>query len=326
VAPPASAATTAASGLATLMGSYVSSTGLIGRSWWQAAVAQTTLETYEETTGDTRYSHVIPTAFKDHKASNFENSYMDDTGWWAWAWLEAYDLTKAHSYLAMAETDTNYMHKYWDATCKGGLWWNTSKTYKNAIPNELFLYVTAALHNRIPGDTKYLGWAKAEWSWFSHSGMINSSHLVNDGLTSSCQNNGETTWTYNQGVILAGLAALYQATGNTGLLSSAEQIANAAISHLTVSGILVEPCEPSSCGTDAESFKGIFVRSLRLLAHVAHTSAYGSFFQAQAASIVAHDANSGNHLGLQWRGPLTGLTSWSQASAEDALIAALGPP
>ena len=59
-----------------------------------------------------------------------------------------------------------------------------------------------------------LRWAKAEWSWFKGSGMINGSNLVNDGLTARCDNNHGTTWTYNQGVILAGLSQLYRATKN----------------------------------------------------------------------------------------------------------------
>jgi len=59
------------------------------------------------------------------------------------------------------------------------------------------------------------------------SGMINSEYLINDGLTNDCKNNGETTWTYNQGVILGGLHYLYQITGNATLLTIAEKIADA---------------------------------------------------------------------------------------------------
>jgi predicted alpha-1,6-mannanase (GH76 family) len=324
-AAPAAAATPQKAGMAELMLSYSSSTGRIGGSWWQAAVALSTLETYQQATGDTSYSYAIGTAFNDNKSNNFENSYMDDTGWWGLAWMQAYDITGQSQYLQMAETGANYIHGYWDSTCSGGVWWSTAKSYKNAIPNELFLELTAGLHNRISGDTKYLGWANSEWSWFHGSGMINGQNLVNDGLTSACANNGGTTWTYNQGVILAGLAELYRATGTSSLLTSAESIANAATGRLTSGGVLVEPCEPSSsCDQDQQSFKGIFVRGLKKLATTAGTSQYASFLSAQASSVEAHDTNSSNQLGLRWTGPIVDLTSYSQASAEDALVASLG--
>jgi predicted alpha-1,6-mannanase (GH76 family) len=324
--------TAAQDGMATLMGSYSSSTGLIGDNWWQSAVALSTLMTYEQATGDTSYDYAISTAFNDNKSGNFENSYMDDTGWWGLVWLQAYQITGSTQYLQMAETDANYIHGYWDSTCGGGLWWNTSKTYKNAIPNELFLDLTAGLHNAISGDTTYLSWAEAEWNWFSASGMINSSDLVNDGLNISssgaCSNNGGTTWTYNQGVILAGLTQLYKATGNSSLLTTAQGIANAAILHLNATGVLNEPC--TSCDTDQQSFKGIFVRGLKELSQALNTDEYASFFENQVNSIIPNDTNSGHQMGFLWQGPVSdpntpndGITSYSQASAEDALVAGL---
>ena len=323
-AKPAGAATTpAASAIATLMQSYNSGTGLIGSDgWWQSAVALSTVMTYEQATGDSSYDYAISAAFNDNQSGNFENDYLDDTGWWALVWIQAYDITGNAAYLQMAQTDATYMHSYWDSTCGGGVWWSTAKTSKNAIENELFLEVTAELHNRIPGDTTYLGWADTEWSWFSGSGMINGSHLVNDGITSSCQNNGETTWTYNQGVILAGLAALYKADGDSTLLTSAQAIADAATSGLTVNGVLVEPCEPN-CGADGPSFKGIFVRDLQAFAATADTTAYNTFTQAQAASIEASDTNSAGQIGLDWTGPIQGLTASAEASGAQALVAAL---
>jgi hypothetical protein len=225
----------------------------------------------------------------------------------------------------MAETIANYIHGYWDGTCSGGVWWSSAKAYKNAITNELFLELTAGLHNAIPGDTTYLGWANAEWSWFNASGMINGSYLVNDGLTSSCANNGETTWTYNQGVILGGLAQLYKATGTASLLTEANAIARAAIVTLNNGyGVLVEPCEPSSCDGDEWAFKGIFAYNLKYLSQVENTTGYASFFENQALSIEANDTNSSNQLGLQWTGPINTLTSGTQAAALDALIGELG--
>ena len=333
VTPSYDVLSAAENGMATLMGSYNSSTGLIGNTWWQAAVALSTLMTYQQATGDTQYSYAISAAFNDNKSGNFENSYMDDTGWWGLAWLQAYNITGNTQYLQMAETDANYIHGYWSSECGGGVWWNTSATYKAAIANELFLDLTAGLHNAISGDTTYLSWAKAEWSWFSSSGMINSKYLVNDGLSISsngtCSNNGGTTWTYNQGVILAGLTQLYQATGNSSLLTEAQNIADAAILNHNATGVLNEPC--TTCDSDQESFKGIFVRGLKELSNELNTEWYASFFENQVNSIIPNDTNSGNQMGFLWQGPVSdpnaspndGITSYSQASAEDALVAGL---
>ncbi|ACU72487.1 Ricin B lectin [Catenulispora acidiphila DSM 44928] len=322
-AVPAVSSPAAASGAKVLMAGYNSGNGLIGGDgWWTSAVALSTIMTYQQTTGDTSYSYAIAGAFNANKGSNFENDYMDDTGWWGLAWVQAYDITGNTAYLQMAQTDANYIHGYWDSVCGGGVYWSTAKSYKNAIPNELFLDLTAALHNRIAGDSTYLGWANAEWNWFNGSGMINGSHLINDGLTSGCQNNGQTVWTYNQGVILAGLSELSRATGNTGLLTTAETLANASTAHFNQNGIVVEPCEPN-CGADGPSFKGVYVRGLRSLATAAGTTAYNSYLQAQANSIIAHDTNSAGQLGLSWAGPIQSITSGSQASAEAALVAAL---
>ena len=96
--------TAAQAGMKTLMGSYNSSTGLIGNSWWQSAVALSTLMTYAQATGDTQYDYAISAAFNDNKSGNFENTYMDDTGWWGVAWLQAYQMTGNTQYLQMAET------------------------------------------------------------------------------------------------------------------------------------------------------------------------------------------------------------------------------
>jgi predicted alpha-1,6-mannanase (GH76 family) len=309
----------AAAGVKVLMDGYDSGTGLIGGGWWTSAVALSTVMTYQQTTGDTSYNYAISGAFTANKGSNFENSYLDDTGWWALAWVQAYDITGDVDYLHMAETDAAYIHGYWDSTCGGGVWWSTAKTYKNAIPNELFLELTAALHNRVAGDTTYLGWANAEWNWFNGSGMINGSHLINDGLNGSCQNNGQTAWTYNQGVVLAGLSELARATGNSGLLSTAETLANASTAYFSHNGVVVEPCEPN-CGADGPSFKGVYVRGLRTLASAAGTTAYDAFLQAQASSVVAHDTNSAGQFGLSWAGPVQSVSTGTQSSAEAALV------
>jgi rhamnogalacturonyl hydrolase YesR len=317
--------------MAELFTSYGVGTGLIGSSWWQAAVALSTVETYEQTTGDTSYNAAIEAAFDLNSGGNFENAADDDTAWWGLAWLQAYQLTHDSSYLSMAETEADYIHEDWDSTCGGGVWWQRSpRSYKNAIANELFLELTAWLHNDIRGDTKYLAWAKAEWSWFDQSGMINKDNLINDGLDNDCKNNDQPTWTYNQGVVLAGLAQLYRATGNRALLTEAERLATAAIKHLAVGGVLTEPCKTDACadqfGTSAQSFKGIFVSDLKVLAVTARTTQFNAFFKAQARSIEAHDTSPKHQFGVYWAGPIAGITPSSQASALDALVASINLP
>jgi len=268
--------------MAELMRFYRKTTGRIGGTWWQAGVALSTLETYAQTTGDRSDDFVIARAFSQNSGGSFEDKYDDDTGWWGLAWLQAYQLTGNRSYLAMAKTDANYIHQDWTSTCGGGVWWLRSPaSYKNAIANEVFLELTAWLHNAIHRDRKYLRWAKAEWSWFSRSGMINASDMVNDGLTASC--------------------------------------------HLTVDGVLTEACQ-AGCGADAQSFKGIFIQDLKVLAVAAKTTQFNAFFRRQARAIEADDTTSSHQLGMFWAGPAAQLTPASQASALDALVASVRLP
>ena len=84
----------------------------------------------------------------------------------------------------------------------------------------------------------------ASGSGSTPAGLIGPAGLVNDGLTADCTNNGGTTWTYNQGVIIGGLTALHDITGDGAYLGQAEAIAAAALRDLTVPpGILAEPGE-----------------------------------------------------------------------------------
>jgi predicted alpha-1,6-mannanase (GH76 family) len=82
----------------------------------------------------------------------------------------------------------------WPTTCgNGGIYWDSSRTYINAIANELFLSLAAHLANRVPSNSQYyVEWAEKEWEWFAASGMINSNYTINDGLTTACTNNGQT--------------------------------------------------------------------------------------------------------------------------------------
>lgn len=290
--------------------------------WWNAANCIEALENVIYANHDLQYLAILTNTFNLNSGGNFLNFYYDDEGWWANAWIRAYDLTGNTNFLQMAKTIFSDLTTGWSPTnCGGGVWWNKDQTnrYKNAIPNELFLLAAIRLHQRTPGDAgagSYFYWATNEWDWFNASGMINAQNLVNDGLTAGCVNNGLTTWTYNQGVVIGGLTDLYKVTGNLLYLDEAAAIANAATATLVdANGVLREPCESGNCGGDGPQFKGIFLRYLACLYDETRNPAYYNFLYKNAHATWFNDRNDFNQLGLHWDGPWDSDDAARQSSA-----------
>lgn len=288
--------------------------------WWNSANALTAIIDNARVSGMDSYEYVIARTYNTNSSAwdgNFINDYNDDTAWWGLAWVDAYDLTGVSDYLTTAEADANHINQYWDSTCGGGVWWSDSETYKNAITNALYVELNAALHNRIPGDTVFLQRAEAGWTWFQNSGMINSSNMINDGLTSACANNGETAWSYNQGVPLAALTELYKATGNASYLTEAETLANASTTNATLNpgGILFD----NGGGADVPTFKGVYVRDLGALNDEVSGKPYTSYLQRQASSAYANDRNSSDNYDQPWAGPFAETDAARTQSALDLM-------
>jgi len=301
--------------------------------WWNCANALTSVIAYTQRTGDKEYLGVVQRTFaagrRQHR--DFLVRFYDDNGWWGLAWVAAYDLTGEVSYLDAARTIFANLVSGWDDTCGGGVWWNTDRSYKNAITNELFLTLAVRLHQRSSGTSEYLDWAQREWDWFCARGLIGPDGLVNDGLDGNCQNNRGQTWTYNQGVVLGGLAALYEITGDAGYLRQGEAIAGAALAALTTPvpgarhGVLVEPGEHSTARSDGDrpQFKGIFMRNLYDFYRQSRQPAYREFILDNARSIWASNRTDSNQFGLHWAGPFDYADAARQSSALDALNAAV---
>ena len=315
----------AAAGIESLQKWYVPDTGLWKTTgWWNAANATTVLVRYSRLAATPEVKAAIENTFARNTARKFLNEYYDDEGWWALAWIDAFEWSREEKYLEMAEQIFADMTTGWDETCGGGIWWRKDRHYKNAIANELFLSVAARLSAgaREPARrSEYLEWAKREWQWFSASGMINASGLINDGLNESCRNNGRNTWTYNQGVILGGLSSLAAETGEKPLLERAQAIASAAISQLTDSeGILHDTCEPN-CGADGVQFKGIFARNLGVLNSAAPSPRFRTFLEASARRIC--QVQTADHrFGVMWSRPSDAVNAATQTSALDVILAA----
>lgn len=326
-----------------LMSSYDPGKAWFPSSWWNSAVALQTIGDYMQRTGDRRYLPQLDNTFEKDKGvfpagvlsgdpllGNFTSRAIDDSEWWALTWVQAYDLTGDPKYLDMAVTIANYVYGYWDtSTCGGGVWWNAERTYKNAITNGLWIRLTAELHNRIPGDTLWLSRSSTAWAWFQNSGMINANGLVNDGLTDTCTNNGQTVWSYNQGMLMGAGLELWRATRDPQILASVQRLADAAIgpNGLVTNGVLTESCDAAdqTCDDNGKQFKGIFIRYWTDLVDSTHDPRYAAFLEQQAENIWNDDRDAADRLGTRWSGATNNdhpnVFDWrTQASALSALI------
>jgi predicted alpha-1,6-mannanase (GH76 family) len=258
----------------------------------------------------------------------FINGYYDDEGWWALAWLKVYDVTNEEVYLQSAAHIFNDMLSTgYNGTC-GAMYWDRQRTYQNAIANELFLAVAAGLANRVRNKSYYLYWALKQWQWFKRSGMINTDHLINDGLTDCCTNNDGITWSYNQGVILGALVELSFAHPCREYLDYATNIALAAIDELSnVNGILTEAGggEDPDMGFDGPQFKGIFIRNLYFLQRATKSEELARFIRRNADSVWSCDRSQVNGtFGNVWDKYYGQDLPQGHSSALAAIVAAVG--
>ncbi|KAK3625495.1 hypothetical protein LTR56_020395 [Elasticomyces elasticus] len=286
------------------IGLWIPSTG-----WWNSANCLTVIADLAaiDATVKAQSLSVFSNTFKKAQVYNLQMQKLigvhsaidDDEGWWALAWIAAYDVTGNRQYLSTAESIFEDMKAASGTTPCGGtaIWWDKDKTYVNAIANELFLDVAAHLANR--GGSKssyYLSWAKKQWAWFQSS---------------------------DQGVILGGLTELSKATHDNSYITTAKQIADAAIANLTVNGILHDPCEPD-CGADGSQFKGVFARNLQILQQASPEKRYATFLSDNANSIWGNDRVGQSELSLVWSGPyIRPANASTQSSALDAIVGAL---
>ncbi|WP_212754491.1 DUF2961 domain-containing protein [Nakamurella aerolata] len=326
--------TAAATGL---MGYYNRSTGQFDTGgWWQTANGLTAMIDNMRITGMGSYRFIIGEIYDRNRGAtgdrdtDFRNVYVDDTGWWGLAWLNAYRLTGEQRYLDTAKADAEHMNKSWTPECGGGVLWKSDDPAKKkvAIANSLYIQLNAELHNALPGDTEYLRRAKAGWDWFKQTGMINADNLVNDGVDqSTCGNDGKPVWSYNQGVLISALVELNKATGDASYLDQAKKIADAATTSavLNVNGILTDKSCTGDCGNDGGVFKGPHVRGLAKLNAALPDRPYTGYLSKQADTAESKDRTPLNLYGLDWNGPPQYVSARTQVAALDLMNAAPFP-
>lgn len=327
-----------ASAIDTMQKAYNSTTGLWRgvktQIWWESANILTTIAKFG--THDPEFKpkaiKIVQNTFEKSRNvpreiggyQNWKNEFTDDMGWWALAWIASYDLTSDTKYLNAAVVLFNDMQTNAATECDGLIKWKIGSGAITAISNEIFLSVAAHLANRVPTDqrAKYRARAEKQWQDFSKPGrFINGKKLINDGIRgSNCTNNGGNTWTYNQGVILGGLAELAKATKNKAYTDRASELADGTLKHLSPNGILTEPVPDSHLDQQAAQFKGAFVRGLAALNAQAPDAKYAAYLKNNAES-AWEKAKPGNVIGSKWQGGGKFTNTTSHASGIDVLVA-----
>lgn len=308
--------------------------------WWNSANVMTAMLRYRAVSGDKQIDAVasdvllkaqhykvgVDSLGKDRFCENFNNDYLDDQGWWALAWVEAYKLTQDQKYLNMAETIYITISEGWNQEYGGGIYWKKNPwVYKNAIANNLYTLLAARLYKLTDKESYRKRFLEGS-DWMLQSGMINHANWqVEDGLQNDGTPNSGQYYTYNQGVCLATLAERFEITGERQYLTMAENIADATLSRMTTEdGILKELKQSTEPSGDGVQFKGIFIRHLAYLYSVDHQERYKAFILKNAQSIIKNDYDEASKsFGCYWYGPFHKVQPAAHSCALDCIIEAV---
>nr|UUA80606.1 glycoside hydrolase family 76 protein [Flammulina filiformis] len=317
----------AVSAAANLQSRYFGADGTYGdQAIWISAVDDWHLQRLDALTGQSTYSSVIDTVYHGNEDYLENGGSYDDVQWVSIDYLLSGNVEMGKKYYDIASTavDSTY--------CGGGLFWSGARDYKNAITNELYMATSGYLYEKTQDD-QYLTNLKNTWAWLAGTGMKGANGLFNDGLTKdgTCANNGQTQWTYNQGVVLVGLGYLNKYAGSQEAVATAWEIMNAIIENLTIDSGLRESCESDTqmrCNSDQQSFKGILVEYMAWFLSITGRddgTKYSDFIKLQADKVLANARDADGYYSNLWYATDKGAatrTGPSQGAALGALVAA----
>lgn len=261
--------------------------------------------------------------------TQFRNEYLDDSGWWAIAWLKMYDRTHEAKYLETAKIIHAHMAKNWRPDKDGGVIWceDADKQRPNSITNSLFLILSARLYQHTHSP-EYLKWAGQTLEWIHSKRLFDGS-----GVVDAPGHRGDY-WTYNQGALIGGLTALYEATGKPEYLDEAVQVADGVLSRaglILPDGVLFEKL--GTKGWDPGLFKGIMVRYLGQLHEVLNArklhpelaQKIAACIRCSAASLLKNSVAEDGEFSVSWQEGAKDRTANfnTQTAALAALVAVL---
>lgn len=265
--------------------------------WWEAGGAWGSLIDYSFYMENDTYVLTIKAALEYQVGTNYNYIPLnqlttegnDDQAFWGIAVMAAAERNFSNpendelSWLALAQAVFNTMSARWDsADCGGGLrWqifqWNSGYDYKNSVLNGALFHLGARLARYTSNDS-YVDWCEKVFDWMYGANLLTEGDywFVYDGVNieDNCSTVTKLQWTYNQGLMLAGCAYLYNYTmeekwlnRTLSLLSSSlvffyEKSADAEIMYEAACQLATSSYY--SCNNDQRSFKAYFSRFLGL--------------------------------------------------------------
>ncbi|SCU98572.1 LAFA_0G18844g1_1 [Lachancea sp. 'fantastica'] len=247
----------------------------------------------------------------------------DDQGVWGLTVMGAVErnFTNPHDknapgWLAMVQGVFNTMYSRWDDQhCGGGVrWqiftWNSGYNYKNTVSNACMFQLAARL-GRYTGNQTYIDVAEKIFDWLVDVGyvVLKDNANVYDGanIDDNCTDITKLEWSYNQGIVLGGLAYMYNATnGSSTWETRLSQVLGGSTTFFFRNKIMYEmTCQDSgSCNNDQRSFKSIFSRMLSLTSVLAPSTAETinplMEASAEAAAKSCTGGSDGHTCGLNW--------------------------
>lgn len=304
--------------------------------WWEAGGAWGTLIEYSYLMQNDSLVPLIREAMEYQTGD--DDNYMplnqtttegnDDQGFWGIAAIGAAErnflnpLDKSKLWLGLAQGVFNTMTSRWDdKLCGGGLrWqifqWNSGYDYKNSVSSGCLFHISARLA-RFTGNDLYVDWAEKVWDWMVEVNLITQGDFwfVYDGLAvENCSDVTTLQWTYNQGLMMAGAAYLYNHTQDEKWLNrTVNLVRSLEVFFVRGSNIMYEAaCQPVTvtstskitCNNDQRSFKAYFTRFLSLTSvMVPETAPQITLWltsSANAAAASCSGGTDGHTCGLSW--------------------------
>ncbi|CCH62544.1 hypothetical protein TBLA_0H02600 [Henningerozyma blattae CBS 6284] len=297
--------------------------------WWEAGGAWGCMLDYWYYMQNDTYNDVIYEALQYQTGD--DNDYIplnqsttegnDDQAFWGIAAITAAERNFTNpppdkpQWLYLAQAVFNTMALRWDSdTCNGGLrWqifvWNSGYSYKNSVSNGALFHIAARLA-RYTGNQSYVDWSEKVYDWMLGTGLISNGttyKFVHDGVNieTNCTDITPYQWTYNQGLLLAGCAYLYNFTQDEKWLIRTNQFLNGSGVFFNNSVIYEAACQPNkNCNNDQRSFKAYFARFLgvtaQLLPSTRDTIMQWIDTSAYAAAQACSGGTDGHTCGMDW--------------------------